>query len=584
MSAARASVVALALVAAACDSDPSDRSAGVTTSAGPSPSTSTTVATAPPATSTTVGTTPPPPTTTIAIESDPIVTPLCSEPPDVIVRTVLDRAIVDRADPACVSSTLFDRLADITRSAYNIEVQNPATGFEHPTDGTSGWLVHVAFDRSNTGESVGRLVQQWSLTPLDDALIVTVITDVDTEQTVADGVAVVADFLDLLAGERFDDAAELLGRGGQDWDERLDLSALPNPPTDGADLTDALRQWCEAGALCTPPTSLTARPGIRGISAEATATWDVDGAVATATFTGWDYEGAPAVIGLPPLTGDAALAAVAAASNATVAIATMPDGRTVVLVDDALVELPVPPTAYPWSDGEFVYWRAEDVDESGEYAPRSIAVDLDGAVVCEVAGTIERVRERDDGGYVATVSREEEAVVAYPEYPIPTYAIDCLSGDETPIEPTSWRREGGYRHVDRIAGRTFSVDGDAEGNADILNEQGVSINGDDYAGFHTFSPDAELVVYGDYGVSFSPHVTTTIRARETIDGALRWSVELDRVFGALGVTRDRVVVFAPPKALSHEPWWESEYAVIYDAATGERLRQIPVVLDLLFLA
>lgn len=235
------------------------------------------------------------------------ITELCSESADAIVEALLREVQIGQTSAACVRPALTTQLAALEGSRFNIEMGLGATWTENPILGTTGWGVHVALDFSDEDGSTTREVQQWALVPNDDeSLIVDTIKVMATEQVVTEGEAVVLNYLDHLADGRFEEAAQLLGQGGQDWSERIDLAAFPESPRTTEDLAEALRRWCISGGRCTEPTSLTSRPTVRGTAAEVTATWQLDHGQVTATLLGRNYEGAPAVSGLPPLTGDAA--------------------------------------------------------------------------------------------------------------------------------------------------------------------------------------------------------------------------------------------------------------------------------------
>lgn len=401
----------------------------------------------------------------------------------------------------------------------------------------------------------------------------------------------VTDYLDALADGRFDDAARILGEGGLEFERRHDIAALPGPPTDEAELADALREWCGAGALCIPPTSVTAAAEAGTAEAatndtetadepsEMIATYDLDGDQVTATYHGSWWEGAPAVTGLPPLVDAAALPTIAVATTASTIAAVLPDGRVATLADgETSVFTPPVEDRSPWSDGSFLFWQEAVDDPDGTVAYRSVVTTFAGDVICETDGQAHRVTVLPDGGYVASTNRMDLAPPADgSEVAVPNEAVDCQTGEATPIDPVSWRGEGSYRIIEEVSDRTFTFLGDAEGNADAVNEDGIVINGDDYAGLHTFSPDASEVVYGVYGDA-GPHLSTDIRVRDTTGGELRWSAELDRPFGVLHHVGQRVVADQPPLAQSIEPWMSTEYLVVHDASTGDRIADVPTAL------
>jgi hypothetical protein len=275
----------------------------------------------------------------------------------------------------------------------------------------------------------------------------------------------------------------------------------------------------------------------------------------------------------PPPVDSSPLAALAEAIGASTAIAREP-GKVTVFTGGTATEIATPPDVYVQSDGTFLWWNTI----TGETTTRSTAATLHGTVICEVEGVLHRIREDPDGGYVASVERANPAPDGS-ETPVPNFAIDCETGETQPIEPIRWTREGGSRFVERVGERTFTGIGDAEGNADVTNESGVSINGDDYAGYHVFSADGSRVVYGDMSAQPSPHVTNVLRSRDTTTGELLWSAELDQPIGLLHVYGDRVLALAPADGV---PGAAFEAVIVLDVVTGEVIDTVPTTLDLAF--
>ena len=95
----------------------------------------------------------------------------------------------------------------------------------------------------------------------------------------------------------------------------------------------------------------------------------------------------------------------------------------------------------------------------------------------------------------------------------------------------------------------------------MTNEAGISINGDDYAGYHDFNADGSRVVYGD--MTDLIHVTTMLRSRDTTTGELLWSTELDRPVGPTHWYGDRIVALAPADGV---PGGDHEAVIVLDAA------------------
>ncbi len=392
----------------------------------------------------------------------------------------------------------------------------------------------------------------------------------------------VDDYLTYLADGDYLSAAQLLGEGGLSWDERFDISVLPGEPQSLPELADALNQWCDTGALCSQPTSITGRIVDDWDDVDLTVTWGSGDDAPSATIAGYTWEGAPGVVGLPPLVGEQSVALLADAVGASAAVVELSDGRVVAWSDGTIAQIPVAADSHPWSDGNFVYWLTYEDGEHGVVDEHSTVADLNGTIVCEAPGSIHLVRRNAEGTYVASVERAGggDVVPVDGESPIPNFAVDCATGESQPIETTGYWRDGGSRSVRQIAGRSFNFLYDAEGNAQVINEAGLSINGDDYAGLHTFSPDATHVVYGDYGVGVSPHTTRTIRARDTTTGDLLWSFELPRVFASLQFTDNYVLAELPPAASEYAPWQATESIVILDATTGLQVASLPTTTQL----
>lgn len=281
------------------------------------------------------------------------------------------------------------------------------------------------------------------------------------------------------------------------------------------------------------------------------------------------------------------LRTIATGTGSSVLVAQTPDGQVVALRDGTVTSVDGPADAFVHSDGTFVFWTLAQSDSEG-ITWRSTAATLDGNRVCEVDGRIHRLRQRDDGTFVASTERDDLAgdVGAAAEIPVPNFAIDCDTLDSTPIEPISWlASDSQSRAVTTVNGRTFTAYGDAEGNARVVNEQAMSVNGDDYAGSHVYSADGSQVAYGDYGVSSngSPLTTETMRSRDTTTGELLWSVELDRPFAGMYFVGDVFVAELPPTEVAPEPYMATEYLAVYDAPTGEFLRRVDTELRIIYL-
>ncbi|MEZ5378327.1 MAG: hypothetical protein R2733_17620 [Acidimicrobiales bacterium] len=236
--------------------------------------------------------------------------------------------------------------------------------------------------------------------------------------------------------------------------------------------------------------------------------------------------------------------------------------------------------AWVWSDGQFVYWSTATDTGDGGYESRTVARAFDGETVCQLPEPIHHVTERSTGGYVAAVERDldegpaDDALVGYP-----AFAVDCATGDEQPIEPLRFvGGETGTTSVIRVGGRTFTALGDAEGNADVANEDGISINGDDYAGYHAFNADGSLVVYGE--MSEGVHVSDEIVCRDTVTGDELWRTMLELPFGYLGFIGDQVIAEQPVEFAGTE-WAGTASVVIIDARSGQTQASIATTLKVL---
>ena len=563
--------VALVLVAG-CGSD--DSGTGSATTAAPF------AETVPDTTTTSMAL--PAPSTSVLRSDEVRITEQCAQPAVTIVSEALRDLQAQAVDDACKHPGVVEQLVAFEDVGFNFEVEPTAPNWGSADLDTRGWIVGVALEVFGVDGGVDRIIQQWTLVAVDDRhAVVEQIDTLDTDAVVAAGQAAVVEYLAHLAAGRYREAAELLGAGGQSWSERSDLSALSGAPDTHDELADGLEEWCDSGAQCVEAEAISARADIRGGSAEVSATWAADHGRVTATFIGGDYEGQRTVVGLPPLTGEASLATIAESTRASTVVAALRDGRVVTWVDGRTSEVPAPPDAWTWSDGRFVYWTTNP--DEAESVTTTTAAALDGSIVCEAAGSMRSIRQRPDGSFVATVERDNETTPISPEYPIPNYAVDCATGASTAIDPVSFRFEGGGRMLESVADRSFTVHFDAEGNGDIVNADGISINGDDYAGFHTFSPDGTRVAYGDYRGGVSPHVTTTIAVRNTVDGSLLWRTELPRSFADLVITDQKVVASLPSRDAEYEPWMNTELLAVFDASDGTLLTSLPASIDILHL-
>lgn len=244
--------------------------------------------------------------------------------------------------------------------------------------------------------------------------------------------------------------------------------------------------------------------------------------------------------------------------------------------DGALAIRNVDDMAWLWADDAFAYWYTSTEDPVGVYNTSTIVRDYAGEVVCDLDDFVHHVTQRADGSYVAGVERRtEEFVDAHP-----MFAIDCSTKAEQPIAPINFRDgETETRSILRVGGRTFEVHGDAEGNANVLSEDAVSINGDDYAGYHVFNADGSQVAYGDMRQAI--HVSWIIISRDTTSGKQLWRTELELPFNYLGFAGNDTVASQPSE---FDPGAEPDTAsvLVLDGATGQILKTIDTTLDIIY--
>ncbi len=285
----------------------------------------------------------------------------------------------------------------------------------------------------------------------------------------------------------------------------------------------------------------------------------------------------------PGEVGDpAVVAAFAEAVNANVVLAALDAERALIWHRGDVVQLAIGGGGI-WSDGDFVYrWSGADGVTSS-----STAATLDGTVVCEADGPIHHATRRSDGTFVMAVELDAglQDWDGRGSYGVPLDAVDCATGDRQPIEPVLvYGGEAEARFTERLAGRVFTGTSDAEGNAHIVNEQDVSINGDDYAGYHTFSGDGSLVIYGDMQSGAGPHLSTVVVGRDTTSGQKLWDRRFDLAFRSLWFIDQRAVIsFIDDEAELFDFGNRIDRAVVLDGVTGTQLDEVSVGFDLLYL-
>jgi hypothetical protein len=197
-----------------------------------------------------------------------------------------------------------------------------------------------------------------------------------------------------------------------------------------------------------------------------------------------------------------------------------------------------------------------------------------------VGGAIHHVRERAEGGYVATVERSSGGAVEADETPVPAFAVDCATGAEQAIAPISWTAEASSRATLDAGDRTFTSEGDAEGNVVVTNEDGVQITGPEWAVTADFTDDGATIVYGAGGAG-NPgvHDTNRLIAADTTTGTPRWSVALPQRFTSFWIAGDQVIVAHGPPGTAPSGMVHAEYTIV-SLATGEVVGSTPATLQI----
>ncbi len=270
---------------------------------------------------------------------------------------------------------------------------------------------------------------------------------------------------------------------------------------------------------------------------------------------------------LPTASPDLAAFASTVGANTVIARA---NSSLYVYTNGVETSSPVTDMDWIWSDGDFIY-RA--VAEGGKTLLANASL-LDGTVVCETNSPLHHATQRSDGSYVMAVFEHEIETQKnwddHSPYEIPLFAVDCQTGESQPIASVQTlglgETETGF--IERVAGREFTGFGDAEGNAHMINEQGTSLDGEDYAGYHTFNHDGSLVAYGDMKAMAGPHYSNVVKVRDTASGELLWEVELPQAFMNLQFFDNRLLIELFELGGSAGGFEHGEYVVAYDAFSG----------------
>jgi len=230
------------------------------------------------------------------------------------------------------------------------------------------------------------------------------------------------------------------------------------------------------------------------------------------------------------------------------------------------------PFSNPRVDNRFVIDRVSDSGPTRIY-------DLAGRPVCELLlpdlANVHHVTTSADQTVVLGI---EQGIDDGTEYRTEAFAHNCETGDRTAIEPFSRQSvDGEWVQIERIGDRVFEIHGDAEGNADpILNEDGVDIIGDDWAGQLIWSADGSVLAYGNHRNSPSPHATTQLAVRDTRTGRLLWETELPEVISRLDVIDDQLVV---GQGEDQAGWVPTERIIVYQLRLGDEAGQALVIED-----
>lgn len=248
----------------------------------------------------------------------------------------------------------------------------------------------------------------------------------------------------------------------------------------------------------------------------------------------------------------------------------------------AATVIPSNESAWVWADSAFVYWSTSVANDDGSYATQTTARTFEGDMVCELDEHVTHVTERSDGSYVAGVERE----IPDEDYEVgaarPRFAVDCLTGEEQAVEPVRFvGGEAEVRSIIHVGERTFTALSDAEGNADVLNEDGDSVNGSDYAGFHAFTADGSRVAYGD--MSRGLHISSSVVSRTTSSPELLWVAELELPFLYLGFVGNDVAASQPAEVVGIE-LRGTQSVVVIDGDSGAIRDTIPTTLNIVHIS
>ncbi len=220
--------------------------------------------------------------------------------------------------------------------------------------------------------------------------------------------------------------------------------------------------------------------------------------------------------------------------------------------------IPVPGDRVRWVGG-FVVTETVQGD-----VVSSTAFDIRGRRVCSADGLVYRLRVNAAGsGLVASVTRPWTMTAPIGE--VPSFAVDCRSGNSTAIAPAQTRSEGGSTATDYLGNRSYHVAFSADGNARITDDQHVDVLGGDAAVTYVFDDRGTAIAYGV--LTDNPQVTDTVAVRDLAASDIpRWRVAVGGSVGALWWVGDRVVV-AVSGDLTHPE--RTSRLVVLDGSTGQ---------------
>lgn len=238
------------------------------------------------------------PTTTVAIDE------ACVDDPEALTLSLLEARRTGDDDVRCA-----DPIADVVGDTpaeppcwSECADGRTVTTYEwgEPVETDEGWVVPTVVEYSGAAVPL-RVREVFTFTARGDGFELAELAAVNIDGDRDRALTATGGHIDALATGLWIDAAELLAAGNTDPADRVDLeqlfdAALLRPGDDAADLADALREWCDAGALCIEPVVRDPRVDIDTITI---VTVYADQTV-TGAFRSVEVDDATVVEGLPP--------------------------------------------------------------------------------------------------------------------------------------------------------------------------------------------------------------------------------------------------------------------------------------------